>query len=143
MIGGERETMRRVFVDAWRKARNGEPLAPMERLVAEVVADHPEYHDAVSGAQAELARDYHPEMGETNPFLHMALHIGVREQLATDRPPGIADLYRRLRERLGDAHAADHAVIECLAESLWTAQRTGAVPDEAAYLQCLQAHLRR
>jgi hypothetical protein len=73
----------------------------------------------------------------------MALHIGVREQLATDRPPGIADLYRRLRERLGDAHAADHAVIECLAESLWTAQRTGAVPDEAAYLQCLQTHLRR
>jgi hypothetical protein len=143
VIGGERETMRRVFVDAWRKARNGEPLAPMERLIAEIVADHPEYHDAVSGAQSELDRDYHPETGETNPFLHMALHTGVREQLATDRPPGIADLYRQLRERLGDAHAADHAVIECLAESLWTAQRTGIAPDEAAYLTCLRARLRR
>ncbi len=143
MIGGERDAMRRVFVDAWRKARNGEPLAPMERLVAEVVAEHPEYHEAVSGAAAELERDYRPEAGETNPFLHMALHIGLREQLATDRPPGIADLYRRLRKRIGDAHEADHAVIECLAESLWQAQRDGVTPDETSYLRCLTARLRR
>jgi hypothetical protein len=139
----EREAMRRVFVDAWRKARDGEPLAPLERLIAEIVADHPEYHYAVSGAQAELERDYPPETGEINPFLHMALHVGVREQLATDRPTGVAALYRRLRERRGDAHAADHAVIECLAESIWSAQRTGAAPDEAAYLKCLRARLRR
>lgn len=141
--GGDREAMRRVFVDAWRKARNGEPLAPLERLVAGVIAEHPEYQEAVSGVGAGVGRDYHPEMGNTNPFLHMGLHISIREQLATDRPPGIAEIYRRLRERIGDAHETDHLFIECLAESLWQAQRAGAMPDEAAYLRCLRSMLQR
>jgi hypothetical protein len=129
--------MRRVFVDAWRKAGAGEPLQPVERLVAEVVTEHPEYQRFLTD-DAGIHRDFAPELGETNPFLHMSLHIGIREQLAVDRPPGVAALYRRIRLRAGGAHEAEHRIMECLAQSLWEAQRAGAMPDEARYLDCLR-----
>ena len=61
-----------------------------------------------------------------------------REQVATDRPPGIAAIFNALLVRHGNAHSAEHAVSECLAESLWEAQRANAMPDEAAYLERLR-----
>jgi hypothetical protein len=101
-----------------------------------VVAEHPEYQDAVSGA--DLDHDYTPEGGRTNPFLHMGLHLGIREQVATDRPPGIAKIHTELAARQGDPHAAEHLMIECLAETLWEAQNANRAPDEALYLERLR-----
>jgi hypothetical protein len=138
MYGSDRDAMRRVFVEAWRKAEAGEPLQPLERLIAEVVAEHPEYHRFLSRDDAGIGRDFPPELGETNPFLHMGLHLSIREQLSVDRPPGVAALYRRIRLRTGDAHAAEHRIMDCLAQGLWEAQRSGAMPDEARYLDCLR-----
>ena len=139
MYGTDRDAMRRIFVDAWRKAGAGEPLQPLERLVAEVVAEHPEYHALLEDAERGIAREFPPELGETNPFLHLGLHISIREQLSVDRPPGIAALYRTIRLQAGDPHAAEHRIMECLAHSLWEAQRAGTMPDEQAYLDCLRA----
>jgi hypothetical protein len=87
---------------------------------------------------ADLDRDYAPEGGQTNPFLHMGLHLGIREQVATDRPGGIAKIHRELTARLGDPHAAEHRMIDCLAETLWEAQSTNRAPDEALYLERLR-----
>ncbi|WP_204318325.1 DUF1841 family protein [Serratia marcescens] len=42
------------------------------------------------------------ELGETNPFLHMGLHLAVREQVATDRPQGIRTVYTKLIEKYQD-----------------------------------------
>jgi hypothetical protein len=36
-----------------------------------------------------------------------------------------------------------HQAIECLAETMWRAQREGVPPDAAAYLECLAARARR
>ena len=64
------------------------------------------------------------------------------EQLSVDQPPGIRAAYRKLAERRGDEHAAAHAVMDCLGEVVWTAQRSGSTlpPDEmtARYLECLE-----
>lgn len=138
MYGTDRDAMRRVFVEAWRKAGNDEPLQPLERLVAEVIAEHPEYHRLLTEEDGAVGRDFRPELDETNPFLHLALHLGIREQLAVDRPPGVRDLYRRILQRAGDAHDAEHRIMECLGRTLWEAQRAGRMPDEAAYLDCLR-----
>lgn len=138
MYGTDRDAMRRVFVDAWRKANGNEPLQPLERLVAEVIGEHPEYHTLLAESDSGTGRDYPPELGETNPFLHMGLHISVREQLSVDRPPGVVALYRRIRLRAGDPHAAEHRIMECLAQRLWEAQRVGRMPDEMRYLDCLR-----
>ena len=138
MYGTDRDAMRRIFVEAWRKAGNDEPLQPLERLIAEVIAEHPEYHELLVDTDGGVGRDFPPELGETNPFLHLGLHLGIREQLAADRPPGVRNLYRRILQRAGGAHEAEHRIMECLGRSLWEAQRAGRMPDEATYLDCLR-----
>jgi len=125
--------MRRAYVDAWSKSRAGQPLEPLESLLVDVVAEHPEYHAVLESPDA-LATEFPPEAGRTNPFLHMGMHVAIREQLSTDRPPGIRKLYRKLLPRFADVHRLEHALMECLAETLWDAQRTGAAPDESRYL---------
>jgi hypothetical protein len=138
MFAPDRNSMRRVFVDAWRKFQNNEPLQPLEQVVAEVVKQHPEYHRLLNAGENVLDREFLPEGGQTNPFLHMGMHISLQEQIGTDRPPGIRDLHRRLSLQQGDAHEAEHRMMECLGHSLWQAQRNGGMPDEQAYLDCLR-----
>lgn len=132
----DRDTLRKMYADAWQKRLDGEALSPLEGQIVAVVELHPEYHDEVAGK--ELDKDYLPEAGRTNPFLHMGLHLGLREQVATDRPAGIASIFSNLAARLGDPHEAEHRMIECLAETLWEAQRDNRPPDEALYLERLR-----
>lgn len=136
IFGQDRHELRKMYSDAWQKQLNGMPLSPLEAQIADVVAQHPEYHDAVT--DADLHKDYTPAEGGTNPYLHMGLHLGIREQVATDRPPGIATLYAALAARIGDRHDAEHQMIECLAETLWEAQSQNRAPDEERYLERLK-----
>lgn len=133
-----REDLRRYYVEAWRKHRAGSPMEPLEAQIADVVALHPEYHAALEDLDGALARDYTPEGGQSNPFLHMGLHLAVRDQIATDRPVGIRALFEAIARKRGDEHEAEHTIIECLAEALWDAQRSGRPPDEHAYLERLK-----
>lgn len=130
-----RDQLRQVYVDAWRKHREGVPMEPVEAQVADVVAVHPEYHPILEGAQDPLRKDYSPEGGQSNPFLHMGLHLAVRDQIATDRPAGIRAAYAATVKRTGSEHDAEHLFIECLAETMWEAQRSGLPPDEKVYLE--------
>jgi hypothetical protein len=130
-----RDELRRMYLEAWRKRRAGLPSEPLEAQVADVIALHPEYHAALERGEDALARDYTPEGGQSNPFLHMGLHLAVRDQIATDRPAGLRKAFENLAQRIGSAHDAEHRIIECLAEAMWDAQRSGRPPDEIAYLQ--------
>lgn len=130
--------MRRYFVAVWSKALAGLPLQPMERIIADVIAMHPEYHALLNPASAALERDYTPEGGQTNPFLHMGMHIALREQLGANRPAGIGGVYQALQARHPDEHTAQHAMLDCLGEMLMLAQRNAVPPDEAQYLHCLR-----
>lgn len=132
-----RAQLRSRYRDAWQRWRAGEPLSPLDAQIAAVIAEHPEYQPAVLGEEA-LESEYPPGAAGANPFLHLGLHLAVREQIATDRPAGIAQIHRRLTASLGSAHSAEHRMIEPLAETLWEAQRAGRAADEQAYLQRLQ-----
>jgi hypothetical protein len=133
-----RSSLRRQYLEAWRKAREGRPLEPLEHQLAAVIEQHAEYHALFEEATDALGRDYTPESGQSNPFLHLGLHLAIREQVATDRPPGIAAVHRELSLRLGGVHEAEHRMMERLGEALWLSQRTGRPPDEAAYLESLR-----
>ena len=133
LYGSDRDDLRRAWVDAWSKSCSGQPLEPLERLLAEVVSEHPEYH-ALLESPAALDHEISPEAGRTNPFLHMGLHVAIREQLATGRPSGVRELYAKLLPRFPDAHHLEHAFMECLAETLRDAQRESMAPDEVRYL---------
>lgn len=138
LFGQDRNQIRRFYCEVWRKYRDGLPMEPLEDLIASVIADHPEYHPLLEDPDKSLERDYLPETGESNPFLHMGMHIAIQEQLGTDRPAGILKLYQSALTRFGDAHELEHRMMECLAEMIWQAQRHGTEPDQAAYLDCVR-----
>jgi hypothetical protein len=132
-----REAMRRHYLEAWQRRRDGLPLTPLDAQIADVIALHPEYQPLLEDPDA-LAAEFTVEQGRINPFLHMGLHLGLREQLATRRPAGIEQVHARLAARLGSTHDAEHRMIEVLAETLWEAQRAERAPDEQRYLERLR-----
>ena len=137
MFEQDRGQLRQVFFRAWQQYQQAQQLAGVERLIVDVALRHPEYQTLLSQPEAERDKDYLPEMGQSNPFLHMSMHIAIDEQLSIDRPSGIREYYRRLCHQLGDEHAAQHRVMECLAQSLWQAQSDGGPPSETEYLACV------
>lgn len=139
IFGGQnRDQLRRMYLETWRKFTQRAPLEPLEAQVAAVIAEHPEYVPWLEKGDAALGAEFTPESGRQNPFLHMGLHLAIRDQVATDRPPGIAGIHQSLTKRHGDPHAAEHAMLESLAETLWESQRHGRPPDEQAYLERLR-----
>ncbi len=137
MFGQDREQLRRFFIQVWQRDRAGEALAGVERIIAQVIRQHPEYHALLDDPEA-TDRDFGVADGETNPFLHMGMHIALAEQLQSDRPAGIRELHQTLGRRLGDPHEAEHQMMECLGQALWEAQRAQRPPDEQAYLECVR-----
>ncbi len=137
IFGNDRKQLRQSFHLAWEKARGSQILTPLEQQIADVITDHPEYHALLTDPDS-LERDFTPELGQENPFLHMAMHLAIREQVATNRPTGIRAIHQRLAKRLGGVLPAEHAMIECLGVVLWEAQRSHRMPDEAEYLARLQ-----
>lgn len=137
IFGNDRKQLRQSFQLAWEKARSGQILTPLEQQIAAVIADHPEYHALLTDPDS-LERDFTPAQGQENPFLHMAMHLAIREQVATDRPAGIRAIHRTLARRLSGVLAAEHVMLECLGIVLWEAQRSNRMPDEAEYLARLQ-----
>jgi Domain of unknown function (DUF1841) len=136
-----REQLRQTYADAWRKHLAHSPLTPLEAMITDVIGAHPEYHGIVSDTDAAAAFEPSISSGAENPFLHMGLHLAVRDQVSIDRPPGVRELHRLLQARHGDLHRAEHALTEALGETLWQAQRTGRPPDEGYYLALVRRHL--
>jgi hypothetical protein len=143
LFNPSRDQVRRFFFDAWRKYRKTEPLTPLESMALQVMQAHPEYHAVLDAPEKYMEQEYFPEMGETNPFLHMSLHLSILEQLSIDQPPGIAAAYQTLLEKYGEEHPAQHDLMECLAETVWRAQRQKTAPDSSAYLACIQRAAQR
>jgi len=138
MFGQDRDQTRQIFINAWQKQQNNQPLEPLEEIIVTIISQHPEYQGMLTNTDKALGAEYLPENGETNPFLHMGMHIAIHEQLSTDRPSGIAGVFQQLVMQAGDPHHAEHQVMDCLGEMLWQAQRDQRMPDEQAYLNCLQ-----
>ncbi len=140
-FGQDRRQLREVFFRAWQRHRENLPLEGVEPLIVAVALRHPEYHPLLETASSDPARyddrDYSPENGQTNPFLHLGMHIAIEEQLALDQPRGIRAQYQRLLTRLADEHAVQHHIMECLGEWLWRAGREDAPLSETVYLDCI------
>lgn len=138
MFQPSRDQARLFFFDTWKKHRGGAALSALEQTTLKVLALHPEYHPLLDDPANNLDRDYAPEDGGINPFLHLSLHLAIEEQLSIDQPHGIRAQYERIVQRVGADHTAKHALLECLAETIWQAQRAGGAPDQTQYLACLE-----
>lgn len=138
MFNPSRDQVRQFFYDAWRKHGKREVLAGLDAVAVGIMLLHPEYQPVLDDPERYQDREYRPDAGDTNPFLHMSMHLAIEEQLSIDQPAGIKGEFARLAARLGDRHAACHEVMECLAETVWRSQRDGVPPDPLAYLECLK-----
>lgn len=130
----ERDKMRAVFFTAWQKHLTQQPIEPLEAQVIEIIFSHPEYHEFFANTD-NLHTD---NFVGTSPFLHLSLHLSIREQISTNRPRGIKEIYHALCKKLNDAHAAEHTMLECLGQVLWDAQNSGKIPSEEIYLEKLK-----
>lgn len=137
MFNPSREQVRQFFCAAWRKHLERLPLVGAEVTAADIAARHPEYHALLSDSTAVMDKEWTPEGGQTNPFLHLSLHLAIHEQVSIDQPPGIRAAYETLRARL-DPHEAEHVLLECLGETIWRAQRAGGPLDAVAYVEAIK-----
>jgi hypothetical protein len=133
-----REDARNFLFESWRKRRGGELLTPLEDLAAQLIAKHPEYLTVLEDPQQYQDREFAPEQGATNPFLHLMMHLAIEEQISIDQPAGIRAHFMRLTQKLESEHDAQHRMMECLSEMIWQAQRNRTQPDTAVYLECLK-----
>ena len=130
----EREAMRKFFYEAWRKHKENLLVEPIEAMIIDIILQHPEYHALFDNPQ-KIAAD---EFKESNPFLHISLHLTIREQINADRPQGIRPIYETLCNTFQDRHTAEHRILEVLEHILWNAKESGKLPDERIYLEMLR-----
>src|SRR5664279_3683281 len=116
-----RDQLRRTYADAWRKHLARAPLTPLEATIADVVAAHPEYQALVSNQETAVSFEPAAAGDAENPFLHMGLHLAVRDLLSIDRPSGVREVQRLLQARYGDLPRSEHVLMEALGETLWQA----------------------
>ncbi len=138
MFNPTRDQARQFLIDAWRKRRDKLPATPLETIAADIAELHPEYQSLLTSGNDALEKEWTPQQGETNPFLHLSLHLAISEQLSIDQPPGIRAAFDAMLARHGDRHRALHAILDCLSETIWRAQRDRSTPDGEAYLACIQ-----
>lgn len=139
MYQPSQDDVRRFFCEAYRKARAGEPLTPMDAIAADWIAEHPEYHADLADLDAALAARFTVDEGRSNPFLHLSMHLSLVEQAQIDQPSGIRQALELLARRRGSMHTAHHEAMECLGEMIWASQRSGLPPDGERYLAAVRA----
>ncbi len=118
-------------------------MEAIEVLAAEWIAEHPEYHADLADADAAVARVYDGQNGNSNPFLHLSMHLSISEQCSIDQPRGIRQSVELLTHKRNSLHEAHHAAMACLGRMLWEAQSSGRNPDGESYVACVQRHATR
>lgn len=138
MFTPSQHDVRRFFCETYRKMQSREVLTPLEAIARDWILQHGEYDDALKDLEEALAADYSVERGQSNPFLHLSMHLSIAEQISIDQPPGIRDAFLALARRLGSEHDAHHEMMECLGQMIWNSQRSGLPPDGVAYVECVR-----
>jgi hypothetical protein len=141
MFTPSQSDVRRFFCETWRKHHAREILTPIEAIALDWITQHPEYENDLRDVEAALGADYGVERGQSNPFLHLAMHLSISEQISIDQPAGIRALQQSLAQKLDSEHEAQHQIMECLGQMLWSAQRSNLPPDGMQYLECIKARL--
>ncbi len=138
LFNPSRDQVRTFFFETWAKYKAQKPQTDLEKIALDVLLMHPEYHAILGAPEQFKHQEYFPEFGETNPFLHMSLHLSILEQISINQPIGITDIYEKLKLKRQDEHNAQHDILECLGEVIWQAQRNNTSLDAHNYVQLLR-----
>ena len=135
MFSQDRKKQRKFVAKSWQKYTSNIPLEPLEEQLASIIEIHPEYQDLISNIDSE----YFPEQGEINPFLHINLHLALKDQLSLNEPNGVRELHQKLIYHFKDQHVVEHLMMECIAEMIYSSQKNNTPMDQESYLNCITA----
>lgn len=138
MFNPTRDEARQFLFESWRKHRAGDLLTPLEDLTAQLIDKHPEYHALFDDPEGNQDKDFAPDGKVVNPFLHLMMHLTIEEQISIGQPQGIREQFVRLTQKYESEHEAQHAIMDCLGEMIWQAQRNKTTPDAMVYMSCLE-----
>lgn len=142
LFGADRNEYRQIYFTAWHKFLSEQPLEPLEQQIVDIIKRHPEFHKILSEPEINLDKEYFPELGETNPFLHLALHQAVLDQISVDLPKGIRKMYQDLTLRFGDDLTAEHCMMYSLIIGMNDAGGDLQKFDNDAYFERMKKALR-
>ena len=134
MFTSDSSKQRQYLKQAWEKYTSQEQLEPLELQLSKIVEQHPEYQNLIKNLDSE----YFPEQGNTNPFLHINLHLTLQDQITMDQPKGIKEIHSQLLLKIKDAHEVEHMMMEHIAEMIFNAQKNNAAFDLDGYIQALK-----
>ncbi len=138
MFSPSQADVRRFFCSTYAKALSGSALEAIETIASQWMDEHPEYAADFSDEAAALRAMGEVTEGQTNPFLHLSMHLSISEQCSIDQPRGIRQAVELLTHKRNSLHQAHHEAMECLGTMLWESQRSGSPPDGNAYIECVQ-----
>jgi hypothetical protein len=141
MFNPSQQDSRRFFCEIYRKTVAREVLTPLESIASHWITQHPEYATDLADVNKAVEADYSVEQGKMNPFLHLALHLTIAEQISINQPPGITASFSALAQGLQSEHEAHHVMMEHLAIMIWEAQRNKTPLNGTAYLAAIQKEI--
>ncbi len=138
MFNPSQQDVRRFFCETFRKFHAKEILTPLEAIASDWINQHSEYDEVLSDLDTALHANYSIDQGNSNPFLHLSMHLSIAEQIAVDQPRGVRQTFDVLSTKLNSQHEAHHEMMECLGTMIWNSQRNGLPPDGEAYIEALR-----
>jgi len=129
----DRKKQREFLANSWRKYTRNKPLEPLEKQLASIIEIHPEYHDLIGNIDSECF----PEQDGVNPFLHINLHLALRDQLSSNQPKGVKEVHQKLINHCKDPHEVEHLMMECIEEMIYISQKSNTTMDQESYLNCI------
>ena len=143
MFTPSQHDVRRFFCETCRKYEAQQILTPLEAIARDWIIVHPEYMDLLRDVDAALAADFSVEQGQSNPFLHLSMHLTISEQVSVDQPRGIRLAFQQLAQKLDSEHDAQHEIMEALGQMIWASQRSGLPPDGEQYMENVRMRAQR
>lgn len=138
MFTPSQQDVRRFFCETFRKSHANEILTPLEAIASDWIKQHSEYDEVLSDLDTSLYANYSMDQGNSNPFLHLSMHLSIAEQITVDQPRGVRAAFEILTKKLSSQHEAHHEIMECLGTMIWNSQRNGLPPDGEAYIEALK-----
>jgi len=129
----DRKKQREFLANSWQKYTSNKPLEPLEQQLVSVIKIHPEYHNLIGNIDSE----YLPEQGGVNPFLHINLHLALRDQLSINQPKDVKEVHQKLIDQYKDPHVVEHLMMECIAEMIYISQKNNTTMDQESFLNCI------
>ncbi|AUZ04077.2 MULTISPECIES: DUF1841 family protein [Vitreoscilla] len=131
--------VRRYFAHVWQNRLNPLQLDALQQKALRIIEAHPEYQVYLENIEDYLDKNWTPEEGQTNPFLHLSLHLSIQEQVGINQPFGIRTIHQKLVGMYNDNWVkAEDEMMEALVETIWQAQRHNQGLDVNAYMTRLR-----